>query len=71
MNLKEIANSYLVELHTQENENFEKWCLEMISYINNDTNDSINLQTTGRLMIFEQERGILNISYSDRLGIFF
>ncbi|KAI1731348.1 cytoplasmic dynein 2 heavy chain 1 [Ditylenchus destructor] len=65
--LVQALDSHLEELRAAESESFDSWCRDMISHTGDD-NDSIALQTAGRLMILERERGLLNVSYSDRLA---
>ncbi|KAL3101915.1 hypothetical protein niasHS_003324 [Heterodera schachtii] len=43
-------------------------CRDMLAHVDDPGGDSISLQTTGRLMVLERDRGVLNVSYSDRLA---
>uniref|UniRef100_A0A183BTS1 Cytoplasmic dynein 2 heavy chain 1 n=1 Tax=Globodera pallida TaxID=36090 RepID=A0A183BTS1_GLOPA len=56
------------ELKTAEQEQFDAWCRDMLAHVDDPGGDSISLQTTGRLMVLERDRGVLNVSYSDRLA---
>ncbi|CAD6190911.1 unnamed protein product [Caenorhabditis auriculariae] len=54
------------KLHYAERENFDDWCRDTVQMID-DQNDSIALETTGKIMVFEEANGELNVNYSDRL----
>lgn len=56
------------ELKMAEQEQFDAWCRDMIAHVDDQNGDSISLQTTGRLMVLERDKGVLNVSYSDRLA---
>ncbi|CAK5016300.1 unnamed protein product [Meloidogyne enterolobii] len=65
--LKELSE----QLIAAEQEQFDAWCRDMIAHIVDggvNDGDSISLQTTGRLMVLERARGILTVSFSDRLA---
>lgn len=65
-NLENQIKDFIAELKSAESEQFDSWCREMTQAID-DRADPVALQTTGRLMVLERERGVLNVSYSDRL----
>uniref|UniRef100_A0A914CNR1 Dynein heavy chain tail domain-containing protein n=1 Tax=Acrobeloides nanus TaxID=290746 RepID=A0A914CNR1_9BILA len=65
-NLEMQIRDFVIELKAAESEQFDSWCREVVQSID-EQNGSVALQTTGRLMVLERERGVLNVSYSDRL----
>ena len=68
--LQDKIKDFVAELSAAESEQFDNWSREVIQNIE-DPNDSIALETRGKLMILEKEQGILKVNYSDRLVGFF
>uniref|UniRef100_A0A1I7SEA2 Cytoplasmic dynein 2 heavy chain 1 n=1 Tax=Bursaphelenchus xylophilus TaxID=6326 RepID=A0A1I7SEA2_BURXY len=58
--------NFMGEIKKFEAEQFDEWCKDILAEID-DPNNSIALQTTGRLMKLDKEKGILTANYSDRL----
>uniref|UniRef100_A0A0N4ZU30 Cytoplasmic dynein 2 heavy chain 1 n=1 Tax=Parastrongyloides trichosuri TaxID=131310 RepID=A0A0N4ZU30_PARTI len=59
-------NEYINEIESTEEEMFDEWCRK-INYAITNSDDPINLETTGRIMKIESNNGRMNISYSDSL----
>uniref|UniRef100_A0AAF5DHG2 Cytoplasmic dynein 2 heavy chain 1 n=1 Tax=Strongyloides stercoralis TaxID=6248 RepID=A0AAF5DHG2_STRER len=63
---EEILTEYIKEVEGVEGELFDEWCRKINNSITDDS-QSINLQTTGRIMEIESDSGRINITYSDSL----
>ncbi|CAB3410628.1 unnamed protein product [Caenorhabditis bovis] len=65
-NFSNKVDEFIERLQYAEKECFDDWCRETI-YLIDDKNDSIALETTGKIMILESSNRELNVNYSDRL----
>uniref|UniRef100_A0A7E4URM5 Cytoplasmic dynein 2 heavy chain 1 n=1 Tax=Panagrellus redivivus TaxID=6233 RepID=A0A7E4URM5_PANRE len=54
------------DLAASESEQFDEWCREVLQAIDTGS-DPIGLETSGRLMVLDKDRGVLRVNYSDRL----
>uniref|UniRef100_A0A8R1DG42 Cytoplasmic dynein 2 heavy chain 1 n=1 Tax=Caenorhabditis japonica TaxID=281687 RepID=A0A8R1DG42_CAEJA len=59
-------DEFIEKLQYAEKEAFDDWCRETVSLIDNK-NETINLETTGKIMYLEASNRELNVNYSDRL----
>ncbi|CAD5207663.1 unnamed protein product [Bursaphelenchus okinawaensis] len=57
---------FMAEIRQFEIDQFEAWTKEIMADIE-DPNNSIALQTTGRLMKLDKAKGVLTVNFSDRL----
>ncbi|CAI2310079.1 unnamed protein product [Caenorhabditis sp. 36 PRJEB53466] len=61
-------DEFTEKLQYSEKECFDDWCRETVGLIDNkNENDTINLETTGKIMYLEASNRELNVNYSDRL----
>ncbi|CAI5438007.1 unnamed protein product [Caenorhabditis angaria] len=65
-NFASKLGEFIDRLNYAEKECFDDWSRETINLIE-DKNDSIALETTGKIMILESSNRELNVNYSDRL----
>uniref|UniRef100_A0A1I7UMZ6 Cytoplasmic dynein 2 heavy chain 1 n=1 Tax=Caenorhabditis tropicalis TaxID=1561998 RepID=A0A1I7UMZ6_9PELO len=59
-------DDFIEKLQYAEKECFDDWCRETVGLIDNK-NETINLETTGKIMYLEASNRELNVNYSDRL----
>ncbi|KAF1768244.1 hypothetical protein GCK72_000056 [Caenorhabditis remanei] len=59
-------DEFIEKLQYAEKECFDDWCRETVGLIDNK-NETINLETTGKIMYLEASNRELNVNYSDRL----
>lgn len=59
-------DEFIEKLQYAEKECFDDWCRETVGLIDNK-NETINLETTGKIMYLEKANKELNVNYSDRL----
>uniref|UniRef100_A0AC35UGK5 Cytoplasmic dynein 2 heavy chain 1 n=1 Tax=Rhabditophanes sp. KR3021 TaxID=114890 RepID=A0AC35UGK5_9BILA len=57
---------FLSNLAASESELFDGWCREINSLISSSSS-SLSLETSGRIMKMESEKGMITVSYSDKL----